>query len=142
MSCLALKRASKVCPGMLLRVLTNQSTWPTHHHVQGQLPCLAASQRERAPGSQPALAPVSYTPLAYPWAAVPWTGVANFQGPRAYVGAWCRNDFQSTEALSNSDCAAGVNAERSLTPESQSHEGFKCLRKQKLHNRQGQRASP
>ena len=120
----------------------DQSEYLAYPSPRTRATALPRCLTERESTREPALAPVSYTPLAYPWAAVPWTGVANLQGPRAYVGAWCRNDFQSTEALSNSDCAAGVNAERSLTPESQSHEGFKCLRKQKLHNRQGQRASP
>lgn len=64
------------------------------------------------------------------------------QGP---MEAWHRNDFQSKEVLSNSDCVAGVNAERSwgweaVSPGSQSHEGFKCLSKQQLHSREGQRA--
>lgn len=48
----------------------------------------------------------------------------------------------ATPFVQQSKCRKVMRLRRDKGPESQSHEGFKCLSQQKLHNGAGQRASP
>lgn len=99
LSHLALKRPSKVCPGLLFGVLTNHSIQSAHHHLEG-------SWKDRRIG-EPAPSPRCSTTF-------PGVGVPASKRPRTRVGAWSGSDslLQSREKQSSWHCAAWVSAGR------------------------------